>query len=306
MSKSLNLALQEQARLRNLYRQEPIQTNHLRVGAALLRNVENLAAVAGPNHVGDLTLTFKDNPDPYTAVKRLKRFLRKFKKLCQAYIWALEFGPGCRIHIHVAAVFYHDIRTGFDVAAYDNLKALTRQCQVEDRNMTSQETLYANALKRSLKSNLALKAVQKSVRKLLSSKRMKFGYHFEISPIRKTPEDLGSYYRKNYFAAVRARHWRYHGVHLTGSSRGCPRVYRSQFALINSHARFHYKGIAEALNLPDMADMTQRFGRRWAKALEPVIDELSLWISKDPARWPSRTIRQVVAAHLGADAQLSQ
>ena len=281
MAKSPSLTLQDLARCRDSFRQQAIQTNNLRAGGALFRNIEHLAAVFGESFIGDMTLTFRDSPDPYTAVKRLKKLLRKFKKLFRAYIWVMEFGPAGNLHFHVAVVCTQDIRAGFDVVAYDTLKALSLQCRAEHREMSPHETVLANGLKRSLKVNPALKAIQRDVRKLLSSKNCKFGFHFELTPIRKTPEDLGAYYRKNYFAAVRARHGRYPGVHLTGSSRTCPRIWNSNFALVDSQARFNYKAIAEALDIPDMPGMTERFGRRWSMALEPVIDELRIWISKD-------------------------
>ncbi len=261
-------------------------------------NIEHAINHVGLNRVGFMTLTFKDDPDPHQAVRRLKRFLRKTRHLFTAWLWVLEFGP-TRPNFHLLVITDHDIATGFDPAAYDSLKALSAQARAEGRQLTPQETQLANSLKRTLKANPALKALQRDVRKLLSSSLIRFGYHFELTPIRKTPAHVAAYFRKNYLNGVRARHRCYPGVHLTASSRNFPKVCWSTFALTSSTSRLEYGAIADALRIPDMEALKHRFGSKWPRDLAPVIDELRIRFSKDPSRWPARAIKEAVKAHLG-------
>ena len=298
MSQSLSAALETASQRRSFYRQQPIQTTHCRTGAALLLNVEHAANVWG-TRAGFMTLTFQQEVDPYEAVHRIKKLVRKFTKLFPAWFWVLEFGPGRRPHFHLLVDTQHDIRSGFDPAAYDTLKALAAQVRAEGRAFSPAETLLANSLKKALKVNPALKALQGDVRRLLSSARLGFGYHFELTPICKSPGDLAHYFRKNYFNAVRARHRRFPGVHLTASSRKFPKVCWSSFTLITSTSRFDYQAIGAALGIPDMAAMTHRFGSQWPTTLVPVMDELRFRFSKYPSLWPSRGIKEAIAAHIG-------
>jgi hypothetical protein len=245
-----------------------------------------------------MTLTFNHEIDPYEAVRRIRKLVRKVTNLFRAWLWVLEFGPGCRPHFHFLVATHHDIRSGFDPDAYDGLRTLTAQTLAEGRPFSPQEAQLANSLKKALKANPALKALQRDVRKLLASGRAGFGYHFELTPIRKSPAHLAAYFRKNYLNAVRARHGRFPGVHLTASSRDFPKVWRSSFTLTTSSSRFEYKAIAEALGVPDMEAMKHRYGCHWARELAPVIDELRFRFSKDPALWPVRGIMEAVEAHL--------
>ncbi len=265
----------------------------------MFKNIEHSVNHFGPTHTGFMTLTFKYDLTPYEAVRRIKKLVRKFKNLFRSWVWVLEFGPNTRPHFHLLVATHKDIRAGFDPSAYDTLKALSAQVLAEGRELSPAEIQLANSLKKALKANPALKALQRDVRKLISSPKMRFGYHFELAPLRKTPDYIAGYFRKNYLNAVRARHGHFPGVHLTACSRNFPKVCWSSFTLITSPSRFEYEAVATALGLTDMAAMKQRFGSKWAHELSPVIDELRIRFSRDPSRWPDRGIKEAIKAHLG-------
>lgn len=295
----LSTALHDAAHSRESYRHQPIQTTHIRTGAAMFKNIEHAATVFGPAQIGVMTLTFKYDLDPYEAVRRMKKLVRKFTPLFRSWLWVMDFGNDTRPHFHLLVATHQDIRAGFDPSAYDTLKALSAQVRAEGREFTPAETQLANALKKSLKANPALKALQRDVRKLISSPRMRFGYQFELTPLRKTPDHVAGYFRKNYLNAVRARHGCFPGVHLTACSRNFPKVCWSTFTLTSSKARFEYGAIADALGIPDMEALKHRFGSKWPRDLAPVIDELRIRFSKDPSRWPAWGIQEAIAAHIG-------
>ena len=299
MPLSLGAALLKHAQQRDSYRKQPIQTTHLRTAASIVHNVEHAVKVFGLAHVGFMTVTFRYDLDPKEAVRRMTRLMRKMTTLFRAWLWVHEFGPDRRSHFHLLIATHYDIRAGFDAAAYDTLQALSAQAQAEGREFTPAETQLANSLKKSLKANPALKALQRDVRRLISSPGMRFGYQFELTPLRKSPDYVAGYFRKNYLNGVVGRHGRFPGVHLTACSRNFPKVCWSGFTLVSSISRFEYSAIADALGIPDMTAMKKRFGSHWSRDLAPVIDELRIRFSKDPSRWPDRGIKEAIQAHLG-------
>ena len=280
MPTSITTALADRARQRNEWSNQPVQTMHHRRAAAIEINIEYFIEKTGIDHVGFITLTFKGDRHPSEAVRCLQKLTKKdaFREFFPHWTWVMSFGENGRTHFHVLVACSFNIRTGFNVETYEGLRALNDQVYAEGRSMSAEEFALYRRLKKTETTNEALKRVRKRLRSMLKSSD--FNGRFELTPILKSKEAISGYMKKNYISAVRARHQRFPGVHVTGASRNRPKVWDANFALLSSPGRFRYSKIGNALGIQDLEEMRKWLGNRWSFYLMPVIDELELRCSK--------------------------
>lgn len=219
-------------------------SQHRKSAAALAWNVMHMAEKFGLEHLGFLTLTFRENiTDPVEAQRRLHSF--KTGVLSDRYrghIRVIERQKSGRIHYHLLVALDSDIRTGFDFEAIDR------------RDYTS--------------ASPALRAEWAYLRK--TAKAYGFG-RTELLPIKSTAEGIGRYVGKYIGKHMQSRLAEDKGVRLVEYSRSA-RMANTNFAwvtpgakswraklgvFIRTHAKHH--GYP-----PTMKSMQAIHGRHWA------------------------------------------
>ena len=95
----------------------------------LRRNFQDMIDRNGVEHIGFMTLTFKDNVRcRKLAEKRFHSFaINVLAKLVEEYIAVPERQERGAIHYHLAVAFGFDIRTGFDLKACSAANLIKRQ-----------------------------------------------------------------------------------------------------------------------------------------------------------------------------------
>lgn len=113
----------------------PNRGNHLKVAYCLTQEVKGMVERYGENHIGFLTLTFRDNVQTYQEASRRFNSLRT-GVLVGRYdcsIGAVERQGSGRLHYHLIVATKPDIRSGCDVGALErrDFKTLRPELRAE-------------------------------------------------------------------------------------------------------------------------------------------------------------------------------
>jgi hypothetical protein len=105
--------------------------------AAFRKNIPHFINEVGLVHIAVLLLTFRR---PVT-VKRARRFLnniwrRFFKGIFGHYALVVEFTKTGRIHFHIVAQVFDDLRTGFNFQHYRDYKIANERAAAEGKPFT--------------------------------------------------------------------------------------------------------------------------------------------------------------------------
>ncbi len=150
-------------------------------------------------HLVHVTLTFsrwttdKEASEEFSAINR--QFLRVF---CGGYVRILAFTDTGVPHLHVLAIVNTDIRTGFDFAAYEKIRELSKK-----RHPSVAEKAEMQALGERLTTNETLKEIERQVKDIVRRRRKHqggvhtFGRRLEICPVIKTVAKLRKYLNRN-------------------------------------------------------------------------------------------------------------
>lgn len=194
--------------------QNVLSSYHKRQAETLHLNVSRLIESAPSiNHIGFLTLTFKDNvTDPKEAYNRFRSFNSHFLAPSPDFgDWICVKEPQKRgaWHYHLIVVLKHDIRSSFDFEQY---------LYYEDQVVNGMPSLEIKRLRR-----LAVQSASPELRRYWSSLRLNLSrYRFgrsELLPIR-TNKDAMAYYIGKYISkAIDARSESSKGVRLISYSR---------------------------------------------------------------------------------------
>ena len=216
-----------------------LSTNHRKTAYKLSKSVARLCAKYGIQRIGFLTLTFADH------VTCAKVAGKRFSSLRTGVLTArygesicvLERMKSGRIHFHLLVVLGDDIRTGFnfDQAANGD---------------------YSSA-------NAALRSEWAFWRR--TAKLYGFG-RTELLPVKSNEEGLSKYVGKYIAKHVGAREMRDKGVRLVRYSSGAS-IGSNAFAFVSHRGRLwrhQVSKFAAKHGCADFADLSARFGKRWA------------------------------------------
>jgi hypothetical protein len=223
-----------------------LSTQHRKSAFVLKESVQLLSSKYGLEHLGFLTLTFRDHIlSPKEAQRRLNSLLTHIiKPRYRDYLGVMERQKSGRIHYHLLVVLPSDIRTGFD---FD---------QVQSNNYTS--------------ASPGLRSEWSFWRKTAPS----YGFgRTELLPIKSSTEAIAKYVGKYISKHMECRQLDDKGVRLVRYSRGA-RAGTTRF-------QFHSHGSAEwrrklaifaqivqsrypTQKVSELSDLSKVLGKRWA------------------------------------------
>jgi hypothetical protein len=223
-----------------------LSTQHRKSAFVLKESVQLLASKYGLEHLGFLTLTFRDHIlDPKEAQRRLNSLLtRIIKPRYRDYLGVMERQKSGRIHYHLLVALDRDIRTGFDFA------------QVHEQNYSS--------------ASPCLRAEWSFWRKTAPS----YGFgRTELLPIKSSTEAIAKYVGKYIAKHMECRQVDDKGVRLVRYSRGA-RAGTTRFQFQSEGSAEWRRKLAIFAEIvqarhPDqkvceLSDLSKVLGKRWA------------------------------------------
>ena len=224
----------------------PLSTQHRKSAYVLKESVGLLADKYGLEHLGFLTLTFRDHIlCPREAQRRLNSFLSNVvKRRYRDYLGVMERQRSGRIHYHLLVVLEADIRTGFDFEG------------IERRDYSS--------------ASPALRHEWAFLRKTAPA----YGFgRTELLPIRSSTEAIAKYVGKYIAKHMMSRQVRDKGVRLVRYSRNA-RAGTTRFQFHSAGSMEWRRKLAIFAQMvqtihPDrcisgLSDLTEVLGKRWA------------------------------------------
>lgn len=222
-----------------------LTTQHRKSAFQLTQSVARLAAKHGIDHLGFLTLTFREHITcPREAQRRLNSLMTHvIRKRYTDYICVLERMKSGRIHYHLVVVSPYNLRKGVDFNE------------------------FANKTYRSAGS--ALRSEWAFWRR--TSPKYGFG-RVELIPVRSNAEGIAKYVGKYISKHVEARERRDKGVRLVRYSQGAKNG-TTNFAFYSPGSREWRRKLAifaqkvteaTGIRVDSLADFTRALGPRWA------------------------------------------
>ena len=250
---------------------------------ALRLRIEWMVKTYGVEHIGLQTMTIREN------VTDRKEFERRFKSIAtnvfpEVYLdWLRVFERQQRgaWHAHVVVATKEDIRTGTDVVSLNQLLKDKR-----DRKIC--KAVYYSGIKRLASPNL--KAIWKEFRRMcglgeFKARRKAKGARFykfdacHLLPIISTAQALAVYVSKYISKGFEHRRPEDKGMRLVGSTRRVSRVCNERFSWVGGGSclwRAKLGILAGLLGIRSLDEYAERFGKKWAYHLEPVLSGIVL------------------------------
>lgn len=236
---------------------------HKRQAQTLFLNVERLVKkeAISINHVGFLTLTFKDNvKDPKEAYRRFRSFNTNFLSKHPVYgewVNTKEHQKRGAWHFHMIITLDQDIRTGFDFDLYDKWLKGPRKAGTFPTGSKALHQLWAELSEALEKYN--------------------FGKIFTLEPIRSNEEALARYVGKYISKHIGQRDEKDKGVRLINYSRNWIKN-SANCAWNTDNAKLWRKKLnvfAKKMECSEFYQLTEKLGPGWAYKYQSDIYEIT-------------------------------